>query len=188
MEKLKRGAEGREWGAVEKPGSGKRETDTLRGTMRDDILEAWRTNNKINLYLIDEISKEGMLSTLSTRGGRTVAGQFGHVHTNRVWQLEKRAKDLAEGLVKFPPKIPPSKAELKKAFAASGKAVEKYLVGVLEGTPKRKGFRKGIFSTFGYLIAHESHHRGAILLTIKQCGHNVGKDAQYGIWGMWDKV
>jgi hypothetical protein len=36
----------------------------------DELLEAWRTNNRINLYLIERISDEGMLCTLSKRGGR----------------------------------------------------------------------------------------------------------------------
>jgi len=155
--------------------------------MLDELLEAWRTNNRINLFLLEKISDEGMNSTLSTRGGRTVAGQFGHIHTNRVWHLEKRARDLAEGLVKFPPKVPLTRANLCKAMKASGRAIEEFLTGVLEGVPNRKGFRKGIFTTLGYFIAHESHHRGNILLTIKQCGHSIDKDAQYAIWG-WDQI
>jgi hypothetical protein len=36
----------------------------------DQILETWRTNNRINLLLIDRISDEGMKCTLSKRGGR----------------------------------------------------------------------------------------------------------------------
>ena len=66
--------------------------------MLDQILEAWRTNNRINLFLIDAIDAEGMKCTLSKRGGRNVVRQFCHMHNNRVWQLEARAKDLAEGL------------------------------------------------------------------------------------------
>lgn len=34
----------------------------------------------------------------------------------------------------------------------------------------------------GYFIAHESHHRGNILLTLKQCGHRLDQDTQYAIW------
>lgn len=155
--------------------------------MLDELLEAWRTNNRINLFLLDKISDEGMKSTLSTRGGRTVAGQFGHIHTNRVWQLEKRAKDLAGGLVKFPPKVAPTRTALRKAMQASGRAIEEFLTGVIEDAPRRKGFRKGIFTTLGYFIAHESHHRGNILLTIKQCGHNIDQDSRFAIWG-WDQM
>ena len=155
--------------------------------MRDELLEAWRTNNRINLFLIDKISDAGMKSTLSKRGGRDVSRQFAHIHDIRVWHLDKRAKDLAEGLKKFETKVTPSKTQLRRAFSASSKGVEAFLTGVLAGEPKRRGFKKGIFTTLGYFIAHESHHRGNILLTLKECGHNIDKAAQYAIWG-WDQM
>ena len=69
--------------------------------MHDELLEAWCTNNRINLFLIDRISAAGMKCTLSKRGGRDVALQFAHIHNVRVWHLEKRARDLSKGLPKF---------------------------------------------------------------------------------------
>lgn len=80
--------------------------------MRDALLEAWRTNNRINLLLVDRISDAGWHSTLSTRAGRDVARQFAHIHNNRVWQLEGRAKDLATGLTKFVSKEQPGRTAL----------------------------------------------------------------------------
>jgi uncharacterized damage-inducible protein DinB len=154
---------------------------------RDELIEAWRTNNRINLFLIDKISREGMKCTLSKRGGRDVARQFAHLHYVRVYQLEGRAKDLAAGLEKFESKVSPTKAQLKKAFNASSAAIEQFLADVYDGVPKRRGFRKGIFTTLGYLIAHESHHRGNILLTLKERGHKLDKDDQYAIWA-WDHI
>ncbi|MDA8017066.1 MAG: DinB family protein [Thermoanaerobaculia bacterium] len=153
----------------------------------EQLAEAWRTNNRINLLLLEEISDEGLACTLSKRGGRDVAGQFAHVHTNRVWQLEKRARDLAAGLAKFTAKDRPSRDELVAAFAASGEAVESFLRAVLAGEPKRRGFKKGVFVTLSYLVAHESHHRGNVLLTLKTCGHAVDKAARYRVWD-WDRV
>ncbi len=155
--------------------------------MHDELLEAWRTNNRINLFLIDKISAAGMKCSLSKRGGRDVARQFAHMHNVRVWHLEKRARDLAEGLAEFETKVTPTKTQLRKALAASGKAVESFLEGVIAGDPRRRGFKKGIFATLGYFVAHESHHRGSILLTLKECGHNIDKGAQYAIWG-WDQM
>jgi len=154
---------------------------------KKELLDAWRTNNAINLLLLSNIKEEGMTSTLSTRGGRGVAGEFAHMHNIRVWHLEKRAKDLAQGLEKHDTKNPPGRAALQRAFKASGAAVEGLLTGVLEGAPKRRGFKKGIFTTLAYFVSHEAHHRGRILLTLKVSGHTLDKDTQTRIWG-WDRL
>jgi hypothetical protein len=84
--------------------------------MLDDLLEAWRTNNRINLFLIDHISVAGMKSTLSKRGGRDVARQFAHMHNVRVWHLEKRAKDLADGLTVFETKVTQARPSSEKPW------------------------------------------------------------------------
>ena len=153
----------------------------------DALVRAWRANDAINLLLLEHVEEEGLRQSLSTRGGRDVALQLGHIHHNRVMQLERRAKDLAEGLERFPPKISPSRAALRKAFRASGKAVETFLRDLAGGKPKRRPFKNGIATTLAYLIAHEAHHRGQILLTLKVKGHPVDKAVRDGLWGGWDK-
>lgn len=159
--------------------------------MREQLVEAWQTNNRINLFLVDKISDAGMKCTLSKRGGREVARQFAHLHDVRFYHLDKRAKDLAEGLVPFQSKgakaVVPTKAQLRNALNASGKAVAVFLGDVLDGVSRRRGFKKGVFTTLAYLIAHESHHRGSILLTLKECGHALDQNARYAIWG-WDQI
>ena len=77
--------------------------------MLDELLEAWRTNERINHFLLEGISDEGLACSLSKRGGRDVARQFAHLHNVRVWHLEKRTKDLATGLKVFPTKVSPSR-------------------------------------------------------------------------------
>lgn len=153
----------------------------------EQLLEAWRTNNRINLFLIDEISDEGMRCTLSTRGGRNVVRQFCHLHNNRIYLLENRARDLAEGLYRFETKEEPAKKPLKAALEASGERIERFFEEGAAGVPRRRLFKKGVIPHLGYLIAHESHHRGNILLTLKQCGQNLPQAKRYAIWN-WDKM
>jgi len=157
------------------------------GPTPGELQEAWRTNNRINLFLIERISDAGMGCTLSRHGGRNVAGQFAHLHNVRVWHLEKRARDLAEGLEVFPAKVSPSRAELNAALAASAAAVERFFAALLAGEPGRRGYKKGVHTTLAYFVAHESHHRGSILLTLKQSGHKLDQADAYAIWD-WDRI
>ena len=153
----------------------------------EQVLEAWRTNNRINLFLLDRIDDEGLRSTLSTRGGRDVARQFAHMHDVRVWHLEARARDLAGGLRAFASRTSPARGDVRAALIQSCERVGELLGGVLHGEPKRRGAKKGPIQQLAYFIAHESHHRGSILLTLKQSGHKLDQAVSYAIWD-WDRI
>jgi uncharacterized damage-inducible protein DinB len=150
------------------------------------MLEAWRTNHRLHLFLIDRIPDEGMRCTLSTRGGRNVVRQFAHLHNVRIWHLEKRAKALAEGLETFDTYDEPGKEELKARLTASAERLETFFEQSAAGAPGVRTFKKGALVHLAYFIAHESHHRGNILLTLKQCGHNLDNATKYAIWD-WDR-
>jgi uncharacterized damage-inducible protein DinB len=155
--------------------------------LHEQIVEAWRTNQRIHLFLIEKISDEGMLCTLSTRGGRNVVRQFAHLNNVRFWHLERRAPDLAAGLRKFATAEEPEKPVLVEALEASAERIERFLLEALDGAPRRRVFKRGVIQTLGYLISHESHHRGSILLTLKQSGHKLDQASSYGIWD-WDRI
>jgi uncharacterized damage-inducible protein DinB len=155
--------------------------------MLDQILEAWQVNNRVNLLLIERISDEGMRCTLSTRGGRNVVRQFAHLHNNRIWHLQKRAKRLAEGAHVFETHDEPDRTTLTEALQDSEQRIEQLIHGVMEGAPGVRAFKRGIVPYVAYFIAHESHHRGNILLTLKQSGHALDRKTQYAIWD-WDRL
>ena len=65
-------------------------------SMRDELIEAWQTNHRINLFLIEGISEEGLRSSLSTRGGRDVARQTDRLLFQTI--LETAQLDMARSL------------------------------------------------------------------------------------------
>jgi uncharacterized damage-inducible protein DinB len=153
----------------------------------DGIVEAWRTNQRINLMLIDRISDAGMACTLSERGGRNVCRQFAHLHNVRVWHLEARARALAKGARKFATKEEPDRRELAAALKDSAGRIEHLFRRASEGASGARAFKRGVVQYLAYFVAHESHHRGNILLTLKQRGHPVDPKTRYAIWD-WDRI
>jgi uncharacterized damage-inducible protein DinB len=153
----------------------------------DELLIAWRKNHRITLDLLDAIPEEGLTASLSTRGGRSVARQFAHLHDVRRMQLEKRTKTLGAGLVKFASKVEPDRADVRAALEESALGIEAWITKVVHGEPGARPMPGGIVTTLAYLVSHESHHRGSITLTCKQSGTPVPKEALGGLWGEWGK-
>lgn len=126
--------------------------------MIDQLLTAWQVNNRISLLLIDHISDEGMRCTLSKRGGRTVARQFGHIHNNRIWSLQRRAKMLAVGAELFETHDEPDRDTLTHALQDSSERIEQLIRHASEGTPGVRTLKRGLIPYIAYFVAHESHH------------------------------
>lgn len=152
----------------------------------DEVAEAWRTNHRITLRVLDAVSDEGMLATLSTRGGRSVGRQFAHLQYVRLLQLSTRAKSLAAGAPEIATDAEPDRAALRAALDDSAARVEEWLRRAAGGRPGARTFKKGLATTLAYLVAHEAHHRGSILLTLKTKGHALPADLRMSIWD-WDR-
>lgn len=147
----------------------------------DQLVETWQIHDRINLYLLDAI-EAASLSSHSASKGRSVGEQFAHLHNVRLMWLKSAAPELLKGLAKIENEQANDKKLLAKSLTESGKAIGALLAQSLETGGKVKGFKPHAAAFLGYLISHESHHRGQIALSLKQAGKPLDKKIGYGIW------
>ncbi len=149
--------------------------------MEEQLLDTWSIHNRINLYLLYAIAPEA-LSGISSSKGRSVGEEFMHIHNVRLMWLKSTAPELLEGLPKIEKEQAHEKALLLSALSQSGEAIGKLLVYSFEHGGKIKGFKPHAAAFLGYLISHESYHRGEIGIILAQSGHPLDKKVSYGIW------
>jgi uncharacterized damage-inducible protein DinB len=145
------------------------------------FLETWEIHDRINLYLLDAIEPEHLKDVAASKG-RNVGEQFAHIHNVRLMWLKQSAPELVGKLAKIEKEHAIDKRLLQRSLAESGQTISRLLTKSLESDGKIKGFKPHVAAFLGYLISHESHHRGQIALSLKQSNHPVSKKILFGIW------
>jgi uncharacterized damage-inducible protein DinB len=149
-------------------------------TAMHPLIETWEISHRMNEYLLTGIKEENFKDTAASKG-RNVGEQFAHINNVRLMWVKEAAPDLLSGLIKVEKENPITKKLLLDAFLKSTDAISEILKRGFE-TGRVKGFKPHPEAYVGYLIAHESHHRGQIIIALKENGHMPDKKILYGLW------
>lgn len=155
-------------------------------TLAEYALAAWRRHQEIMLLLLAAVPRGGLAALPEGSRGRDVAHQFAHVCRVRSGWVVYHETGKRPKLPRADAEDRPTKAQLKKVLKSSGKEVEALLAAALTGGARIRMFGGNPLRWMSYLISHESHHRGLIAVSLKQCDKKLPEDvAVGGLWGTW---
>ena len=142
----------------------------------DELCEAWRINNAINLELLSACPEETM--DFKPGKGKTIRSNFVHlVSVRRMWIEDKMAKEAA-----LVPKLDwktAGRSEIESALGVSCQLIQERF-RLREQRVKPGAFP--VISFFAYCVAHEAHHRSQIEIALRMGGVELDEKFLYGLW------
>ena len=148
---------------------------------RKSLLETFSINEKANQILLSSIAADAWHAAPPSGKGRSIADIAAHIHNVRLMWLA-----AADKSAKLPAKLDPEKAsreQVQGSLKASADAIHGLLQKALEDAAgKVPNFKPDVVAFVGYLIAHDSHHRGQISMLARQVGHPLPPKVGFGLW------
>ena len=139
-------------------------------------------NNKVTLYLLDNINEDWLSQKVNNKG-RSIGEQFMHINNIRSFWINKVGEKID---LKLDKKFANNKQQIIDALQQSSLKMSDTLNMIFQ-EESIKGFKPHPMAFFAQMIAHESHHRGQIMLTIKRNDLNISKSVNFGLWSWGNK-
>src|SRR5215475_5818714 len=153
----------------------------VQSDVRDVLLELYAANDAMNQLLLERLDPRAWRARLAQEGrsGRTIAAIFAHLHNSRLVWIKESARHL-----KCPQRLDPRRCTMNQASVAHRKSAASCLAmlkDALSESPEKRvtKFSRGSWTQtwpagatmFGYMFAHDAHHRGQIILLARQLGY-----------------
>ena len=157
---------------------------------RDVLLAAWRTNNRVTVFLFENLPAELWKATVPGAPRRTVRMIAGHIHNARCMWIKTLGKEHG---IAAPQPVNRQKVAPKELIRALGHS-SRGMISLLELGCDRGGSIPGSSSyiwrnlpldvehVLTYFVAHEGHHRGQIVMLARQLGHRLPAEITGGLW------
>lgn len=157
---------------------------------RDTLLGAWRTNNRVTVFLVEHLPQELWGATVPGAPRRTVRMIAGHIHNARCMWIKTLGKEHG---IAVPRNVNRHKVGAQDLIPALGRSS----IGII--SLLALGFDRGgtipssssyiwrnlpldVGHVLTYFVAHEGHHRGQIVMLARQLGYRLPVEITGGLW------
>ncbi len=154
------------------------------------LLAAWRTSNRVSVFLVEHLPAELWGATVPGVPRRTVRMIAGHIHNARCMWI--KTLGFEHGIA-VPQAVNRHKVEPKQLIRALGDSSHG-IVSLLSLGCDRGGaipasaaytwrnLPLDVVHVLTYFVAHESHHRGQIVMLARQLGYRLPAEIAGGLW------
>jgi uncharacterized damage-inducible protein DinB len=154
------------------------------------LLAAWRTNNRVSVFLIERLPDELWDAKVPGAPRRTVRMIAGHIHNARCMWIKTLGKEhgIAVPLAVNRHKVEPE--ALIAALGHSSRGISSLLKlgwdrgGTIPASSSYtwRNLPLDVAHVLTYFVAHEGHHRGQIVMLARQLGHRLPVEVTGGLW------
>jgi uncharacterized damage-inducible protein DinB len=144
----------------------------------ESLLRTFDIHSRITLYLLEDLDPNAWRATPPDGKGRDIATLAAHIHSVHCMWLKAAGGTLPLAL----DKASITREEAIAGLQASAAALRDLIATSLETGVRVKNFKPDTAAFVGYMIAHDSHHRGQIAILARQTGFPLSKKANFGLW------
>ena len=162
--------------------------------LRDTILDAWKTNNRVTVFLVEHLPAELWEAKLPGAPRRTIRMLAGHIHNARCMWIKTLGQEHGFAVPRSVDRYKVKPKDLVAALERSGAGILGLLkFGMDHGgrIPASSSYvwrnlPLDVGHVLTYFVAHEGHHRGQIVMLGRQLGYRLPADVTNGLW-LWSK-
>ena len=138
----------------------------------DDLLEAWRVNNVVNLEMLDLCPDDSF--DMKPGKGKTIRSNFVHI----IWSRGQRIKEkFSKAAVPELDWKTATREQIREALISTEAQMKDVFVKRNEKPDRFK-----LMTFFAYMVAHEAHHRSQIEISLRMSNWDPPEMTIYNLW------